>query len=338
MRLLDSSFEIIEQEPSLLGIYKQIEKAARVSYKSEDKITEGSAQRMVDTLIKNKHYACLEHGTVYLEVPYNIKREDPSGNDWAFFSSDHLIPRVGEGYYGNRYSRVHPNPYKQCNAITTNVRVLVENGWLDDLKYLCEPTEYHEKRITVKFTTSIGVGREMTRHRVFSFMQESTRYCNYSKDKFDNQLSIIIPQWIYDCAKDRSQYIDALDGSSMKWLLNESGENLVNSLTCIDRTVACWYDTLMKIEDTYMFTTTSDESYTLKPQEARGVLPLDLKSELVMTGFVSDWKHFFELRSIGTTGKPHPDIEVLATGLLKEFKDRSLLDDQWINQWTKFQE
>ena len=79
MKFIDSSYEIIEQKPKLIGVYEQIERAARVSYKSEDKITEGSAQRMVDTLIKNKHYACLEHGTIYLEVPYGIKREDPSG-------------------------------------------------------------------------------------------------------------------------------------------------------------------------------------------------------------------------------------------------------------------
>ena len=100
----------------------------------------------------------------------------------------------------------------------------------------------------------------------------------------------------------------------------------------MDRVVSSYVDVLEHIERDYNYYVTDPDGYTLKPQEARGILPLDLKSELVMTGFVSDWKHFFELRSIGTTGKPHPDIEILATGLLKEFKDRSLLDDRWIDR------
>jgi len=79
MRLIDASYEIIEQEPNILGVYKQIEKAARTAYKSEDKITGGSAQRMVEALCKSNHGACLEHGTIYLEVPYFLKRKDPSG-------------------------------------------------------------------------------------------------------------------------------------------------------------------------------------------------------------------------------------------------------------------
>jgi thymidylate synthase (FAD) len=78
--------------------------------------------------------------------------------------------------------------------ITTNARVIFENGWEDDLKYMCEPTEFHEKRITVKFTCSIGVCREILRHRRMSFLNESTRYCNYSKSKFGNELTYIIPQ------------------------------------------------------------------------------------------------------------------------------------------------
>lgn len=69
MRFIDSSVEIIEQEPGILGVYKQIERAARLSYKSEDRITENSAKKMVDTLVNNKHLACLEHGTIYLKVP-----------------------------------------------------------------------------------------------------------------------------------------------------------------------------------------------------------------------------------------------------------------------------
>jgi len=78
--------------------------------------------------------------------------------------------------------------------ITTNARVIFENGWEDDLQYMCEPTEFHEKRITVKFITSIGICREILRHRHMSFLNESTRYCNYSKGKFNSELTFIIPQ------------------------------------------------------------------------------------------------------------------------------------------------
>lgn len=78
--------------------------------------------------------------------------------------------------------------------ITTNARVLIENNWLEDLQYMCEPTKYHAKRISVKFTTSIGITRELIRHRVFSFMNESTRYCNYSKGKFGSELTFVIPE------------------------------------------------------------------------------------------------------------------------------------------------
>lgn len=322
MRLIDASYEIIPQEENLLGVYKQIEKAARTAYKSEDKITEGSAQRMVESLCKLNHGAALEHGTIYLEVPYFLKRKDPSGMDWAFFSSDHLIPRVADGYYGNPYSKVHPNPYKQCDCITTNARVIFENGWEDDLQYMCEPTEFHEKRITVKFTTSIGIVREILRHRHFSFLNESTRYCNYSKGKFNEELTFIIPQWIYDC-RDAWAPTTKWPEEKLDYLYDYSGEQLVHHLTAIDRTVAAYYDILEDIEREYLFDVTEPDGYKLKPEEARGILPLDLKSELIVTGFVSDWIHFFRLRShIAATGKPHPDIQKLADPLMQEFIDR----------------
>ena len=179
MWFIDSSVEIIEQEPGILGVYKQIEKAARHSYKSENRITEDSAKKMVDALVKNGHLACLEHGTIYLIIP-----------DTAQTAAD------SDKYVYNQYSRVVD--YNNFIYITTNARVLIENDWLEDLKYLSEPTKHHAKRISVKFTTSIGITRELIRHRTFSFMNESTRYCNYSKGKFGYELNFVIPEWIHD--------------------------------------------------------------------------------------------------------------------------------------------
>ena len=189
MKLIDSKAELILQQGGLEGVYKQIEFCGRTCYKSEDKITEDSAKGFVDRMIKSNHTAMLEQGTVYLMAI-----------DWDYNPLRH--------YWTNKYSRVKEihletehcqsdTSYKYAYYVTTNLRVLVENGWLDDLQYLCDPTEHHEKRYTMKFTTDRGVSHELVRHRVFSFAQESTRYCNYSKDKFGNELTFIKPSW-YD--------------------------------------------------------------------------------------------------------------------------------------------
>lgn len=313
MHFIDSSYEIIEQLSGLIGVYKQIEKAARIAYKSEDKITDDSAPRMVEALCKSNHGACLEHGTIYLKITYDISAV-------GSYSQSGI-----DKYVKNPYSKViFDDGCDFRNAyITTNARVIFENGWEDDLQYMCEPTELHEKRITVKFITSIGICREILRHRRFSFLNESTRYCNYSKGKFNSELTFIIPQWIYSCRDEIASYIDPLTGLYRGWLIEESGEQLVNSLSCIDRTVASWEDNLLRCEKDYNYFVSTDEGYILKPEEARGILPLDLKSELIVTGFVSDWVHFFRLRShVAATGKPHPDVQKLADNLMQEFIDR----------------
>lgn len=159
MKLIKQSFAIHPQENGLEGIYKQIEWAGRHCYKSLDKITEDSAKGFVERMIKSKHYAMLEHGTVYLE-----RDVDYSDADYNTFETL---------YEKNPYSKVTFDG-GLC-YVTTNFRVIVENGWMYDLQYLCEPTEYHEKRVTVKFVTDQGILREFTRHRVFSFAVESTR-------------------------------------------------------------------------------------------------------------------------------------------------------------------
>ena len=180
MKLINSSFEIIEQKPDLEGVYKMIEIAGRTCYKSESNITEDSAKSFVDRMIKSGHGAMLEHGTVYLKIPINIDEAANFIDDNFTWTKYHLV----EEKTGNWW------------AITTNYRRIIECGLEHTLQYLCEPTEFHEKRVTVKFITDQGILREFTRHRVFSFGVESTRYCNYSKDKFNNELTFIIPPWV----------------------------------------------------------------------------------------------------------------------------------------------
>ena len=308
MQFIDSSYEIIEQAPGLMGVYKQIEKAARTAYKSEDKITDDSAPRMVEALCKSNHGACLEHGTIYL-----FKKE---------FDSKFINKYSRNKYSISKVIDIATNKDILGTYITTNARVIFENGWQDDLQYMCEPTKYHEKRYTVKFILSAGIGREFTRHRAFSFMQESTRFCNYSKGKFGEELTFVIPRWIYNC-RDNWAPCTRWPDEKMDYLYEESGEELVKTLTTVDRTVSSYCDLLEKIENEYLFDVTEPDGYKLRPEEARGMLPLDIKSELVMTGFESDWVHFFNLRShVAMTGKPHPDAQFLADGLLQEFIDR----------------
>lgn len=284
MKLIKPSFEIWEQPTGLEGVYRQIEKVGRVCYKSEDKITEDSAKPFVDRMIKSGHGAMLEHGTVYL----CIRRK---GNESL------EVDRYLMNPYSEVVFRQFPNSRDMGIYITTNLRVLVENGWLDDLKYICGPTEYHERRVTVHFVCDRGVSHEFVRHRVMSFAQESTRYCNYSKDKFGNELTFIKPCWlnlptdyaVYSGDNDSDYFIQAL----------EDAEN--------------WYLSLL------------EEGWT--PQQARAVLPNSLKTELVVTGFTSDWDHFFGLRARGTTGAPHPQAKELAEPLMKEFIARKYINN-----------
>ena len=160
MKLIRPSYEIIEQGSGLQGIYDIIERCGKTSYKSEPKGGE-VAKRFVEARTKERHGAVLEFGTVYLII------KDPVMDNTDEFYAVWF-------YQDNPYSKVNSDGINYY--ITTNYRVLVENNRLDDLKYLCEPTEYHEKRYAVKFITDIGVGREFLRHRVMSMVQESTRY------------------------------------------------------------------------------------------------------------------------------------------------------------------
>lgn len=180
-------------------ILEKIEKVARTCYKSEGKIQEGSAAKMVASLIKSGHEAMLEHVS-----------------------------------------------------------------------------------ITVKFVVDRGISHELVRHRLASFAQESTRYCNYSKDDFGSEITFIIPEY--------------LDYKSAGW--------------------NTWKETMKACEDSYFKLL----DIGLTPQEARAVLPNSTKTEVVMTANLREWRHFFKLRALGTTGKPHPQMLEVTVPLLEDFK------------------
>ena len=180
-------------------ILEKIEQIARTCYKSEGKIQEGSAAKMVASLIKSGHEAMLEHASV-----------------------------------------------------------------------------------TVKFVVDRGISHELVRHRLASFAQESTRYCNYSKDDFGSEITFIIPEY--------------LEYKSEGWNI--------------------WKESMKQTEDAYF----KMLDFGLSPQQARAVLPNSLKTEVVMTANLREWRHFFKLRALGTTGKPHPQMLEVTVPLLEDFK------------------
>lgn len=320
MRLIRPSYEIIEQGPGLQGIYDIIERCGKTSYKSEAKGGE-DAKRFVEARTKEKHGAVLEFGTVYLTfMPGDVNPYEVADPRWR--------------YNLNKYSKVRI--HDSIVYVTTNYRVLVENGWLEDLKYLTEPKMYHEKRYAVKFITDIGVGREFLRHRVMSMVQESTRYVNYSKEKFGNECTFVIPPWIGKHELAEGEHIVRWDGDwvdiDKMRIVKVSGDYVKN-----DR-VDTWLSGLKFCEDTYM-ALLGDWSHIedikeehKKPwmaQQARGVLPLATKTEFVLCGYEDAWVHFFRLRSdISATGKPHPQAQELANPLRDEFISRGYLTEK----------
>lgn len=256
MKVVFQEAHLIEQEKGLTGIYKQIEQAARTCYQSYANIKEDSAEIMVNGLIKRNHTAMLEHGTVYLEGPENdcdLKKYIP--NPYSRYRC------VGDTLY-----------------ITTNYRVIVENGWKKDLKkYLCDrPSEHHIKRYTVRMTTNMQVATECLRHRKMSFAMESSRYCAYDLQKFGNELTFIFPAWLNDCTK--AEVIE-------------------------------WTNAMQDAENHYMRARMNKWA----PEMCAQYLPKAAKTTLVMTGFEDDWQHFFNLRYHETTGPVHPQMKEIAT-------------------------
>lgn len=140
----------------------------------------------------------------------------------------------------------------------------------------------HES-ITVKFVVDRGISHELVRHRLASFAQESTRYCNYSKDDFGSEITFIIPV--------------CLGFNTEQWKV--------------------WIETMKACEDAYF----KMLDIGLTPQEARSVLPNSLKTEVVMTANLRELRHFFKLRAANTTGKAHPQMLEVTRPLLDELKE-----------------
>lgn len=318
MKLVQPGHRYISHE----GLTPQqfIEKIGRICYKSTDKITEDSAEKFVDNLIKNKHFAMLEHETIYIETALSIAQSfteeiyelnlDPaffhiscygvtngiiSGSIRSFLdvfskidiTSGHIYSFwiILKEIYPWAFNKINNNQLddnfvpKVYFTVEENTTVYARKDFIN--KYI-EPEKYNytkplDKSIlfrhlthTVKFICDRGISHELVRHRPCSFAQESTRYCNYSKDKFGNEISFIDPLF----------YKDKPDLYGIWRTLCLASESA--------------YFTLLQKGST--------------PQEARDVLPQSLKTEIVLTATEEEWQHIVDLRSKGTTGKPHPQM------------------------------
>lgn len=299
MEFLVAGFEIIEQESGLEGIFKQAELPGRICYGSQDKMAPGTAEKFVNGLMKSNHGAPLEHGSVYL--------------------------KADDEYHGNPLDKYRDNPYSKLRSVngtkyvSTNLRVLFENGWLKDLEdYLCEPTEYHEKRYTVRFTVDRFTGEEFLRHRKASFNRESTRYVLFTKEKFGGgSIKYIIPPWILD---DKSR-IEGYAEQDIDFYIDTMREHLQTKQPLDD--IFAWTFALKSAEWSYCYLV---NECGWKAEQARTVLPCAINSPLIKTAFLSDWENFFCLRAIGTTGKPHPQASELAVPLMEEFVERGYME------------
>ena len=288
MKLIKQSFEILEQKDfSLVGIKKFIERCGRVCYKSEDRITDDSYEKFVNMLEKRDHARPLEFGTVHLKMIL----PDFEG----FIHSLLTIGMLNNIWIKHAYKG-------DVIYITTNYRY-----YLDIIKYFPnvkkylteEDNEYYPKRYTVHFITSRGVMDEFRTHVGLSHLAESTRYCNYSKDKFGNQLTFIIPSWL-----------DTPEGH-YTWETMFGDNRYIDTSSPIKEQ---YNATLFIAEKNYL--DFIRQGWT--PQQAREVLPLSVKSELISCGFEDAWSNFFYRRCAKDA---HPMAREIATKVRDKFKE-----------------
>lgn len=322
MKFIEPSVEYWRQESGLEGVWNQIARATRVCYRSKPKEGESSEDFVKRIILKPAliegnlndlehckfdfdkiHGAMLEHGTVYITVPLYIADDKISAKAFTIL----II---------NKYSKV--NIINNWYYITTNLRVLFEENILDCLKYITEPTEHHIKRYTFSVITDIGVTREFNRHRAsMSIAEESTRYCDLTKDKFGNSLSFPIPSWINKDSLETSE-VDNCLLSDMSGDLNSATTEDLNNFKVLNGTEN-WDDIdfyiYANLVAQYCYQALRNKGW--RPEQARQVLPLGLKTQAVYTAFSYDWEHFIRLRADNVSGKVHPNMQLVA----KKIKD-----------------
>lgn len=312
MIIINAGFKVIDIDNPV----EKIERVARVCYKSEDKIKEGSAERMVKALIKSNHTAMIEHSSLVVELTnrdYNwivtyikyleqiegikiylrysfIDKFIISGNirAWREFLSACADSNL---YIFTPLDRIFKCDKYRVFFKDIDYSVDEGSGYaieVDPSELIPEEQLIH-RDFTVLFTVDRGVSHEIVRHRVASFAQESTRYCNYGNK--GGEITVIEPCYLK---------VDGVDVSVDNW----------------SERYGAWRYACEEAEKSYIRMLADGST----PQEARAVLPNSLKTELVMTANLKEWLHFFKLRAVGVTGKPHPQMLEVAVPLLEECK------------------
>lgn len=334
MRFIEDNFEYIPQkfyngskEDILKGVYEQMEYAARICYKTEDLIKDGSAEKIIDNvIIPRGHTSVLEFGTIYLYRYESTYTNNEEFYEWI------------NGYENDRYSRVvkEYDPKSECVEVfvTTTYRTILQGwysdpidaiknnfdkNWKDDFAYICAPKKQHHKRYCYKFVMDRVGSQSVMRHRGrfgISYAQESTRFINYNRDKFEHNIAYSIPSKFYELIDEWSKCVDSLTKEPFDYIKDLSFDSQRSFLRCHDRGWVAYEEMLKKAENEYMYLVGTEE---WKPEDARGVLPLDIKTEFLMCAYPEDWEMFLFRR---TDTHAHPHIQKIAKELEKDFRLR----------------
>lgn len=328
IKVVNPSVEVWKQEGYTLdAIFKHIAKCTRVAYQSTPKNKDEDAydfllrtifkgndffgyskinpknrfERILaqnaygDVDLTSLHLSCCEHATVHLKFPTFMPR----------------AVAMWEGVYEhNKYSRT--NNHDGYLYVTTNLRVIIENYAIDTLEFIDTTPNcpYYMPRTTVCFITDIGASRELNRHRVNSIVEESTRYCRYNANKFGNNISVAKLPWIPDSDADGQCYNTGFYGDEEIF-----NDNYLQGHYCEGWTAIDWFLYGLQIAN-LVYCKCIELGWTA--QQAREILPLNTKTQVVHTAFVDDWEHLIALRSNQVSGKVHPMMGELAKQLLKQ--------------------
>jgi flavin-dependent thymidylate synthase len=259
-------------------------------------------------MIKSKHGAALEHGTVYLYCKSIGLKKNP------WFSNNPYSKVV---YIQDEIAKGMDNQPVYHQYITTNYRVIEDLKCPRQLQLLCSPTNFHEKRYTMRFTCSRAIAQELTRHRVFSFLMESQRYINYSKERHGGVITFIKPTWY----------------EGKKHPMFEEPKTVLEVNIFSQDSKSYQFEKQLSSAEAAYFRLLNEGC---QPQQARDVLPNATKTELIMTGFASDWRHVMDLRLFGKTGAPHPDMINLMQKAQKVMQEAGIWEDI-ISKPSKFE-
>lgn len=318
MKIVEPQVELWKQESTLEGAWHQIARATRVCYQSKPREGESDEAFVNRVILKPArkedgsidfdkcHGAMLEHGTIYLTIP--------ASNLTAITH-----------YTYNKYSKViwARRPVKICAYITTNMRVILENNRQDDLQFISAPI-YHVRRTTFSVITDIGVTRELNRHRTFSIAEQSTRYCDLTRNRFGDCLNFPIPSWINKNLLETSE-VDNCLLSDMSNDLNSATTEYINNFDIKESNGTDNWDDIdfyiyANIVAQYCYKALRNKGW--RPEQARQILPLGLKTQAVYTAFDDDWQHFIKLRADNVSGKVHPNMKIIADKIKELFNNK----------------